>query len=195
MKYTSEQLIDRVKGLHGFTHIPKYLLIGVRSKADNPNKFDDKFYLFIDGKFVCLATGTTNPGATILQNGWKKYNKLGAAIIKSDTIYYDVYKKSNGATVRHHNGRTPCFRQVKDMLYYRDGNNNAKSEEIGVVIKGNFSTNFHPAKFGWGVSYISNLVNNWSAGCQVPNKSNEFELMYKAVEENIPITYALLKEF
>lgn len=195
MKYTSEQLINRVKSLQGFTHIPEYLLIGVRSKADNPNQFDDKFYLFINGKFEYLATGTTNPGLTILQNGWKKYNKKGAAIIKSDEIYYDVYRKSDGKAIRHHNGRTPCFRQVKDMKYYRDGNNNSKSEEIGPVYIGNFSTNFHPAKFAFGITYVSNLINGWSAGCQVPNKSAEFERIYNAVELLKPITYALLKEF
>lgn len=195
MKYTSEQLINRVKSLPSFKVIPENLLIGVRSNADAENQFDDKFYLFINGKFVSLATGTTNPGASVLKGGWKKYNKLGAAIVKSDEIYYDVYMKSDGKTIRHHNGKTPCFRQIRNMMYYRDGNNNGKSEEIGQIYVGNFSTNFHPAKFGWGMKFVSNLINGWSAGCQVPNKSAEFEAIYNAVAFGKPITYALLREF
>jgi hypothetical protein len=45
--YTDKQLLDKVKSLSTFTHIPESLwVLGVRSTADMPDEFDDKFYIF-----------------------------------------------------------------------------------------------------------------------------------------------------
>jgi hypothetical protein len=90
--YTTDQLLDRVEELKSFKTIPLgYWIVGVRSNEDAPNKYDDKFYLFNGEQFVKVVTGTTNPGTPILQGGYLKYNKVGAAVVKSNEWYYDVW--------------------------------------------------------------------------------------------------------
>ena len=61
--YNDKQLLDKVKTLPNFKSIPsEHWILGVRSNEDNPNSFDDKFYLFKGEEFVWMTSGTTNPG-------------------------------------------------------------------------------------------------------------------------------------
>ena len=123
-KYTDKELLDKVQQLESFTEFPKgYWILAVRSKADKPNKFDDKFYIYKDTDFVRVLTGTTNPGLSILKGGWKKYNKKGAAVVKSNEWYYNIYKYGL------HRRKMAALRQrrEKPILYYRDGDNDSKS--------------------------------------------------------------------
>ena len=83
--YSDSQLLDRVKSIKSFKGIPEgYWILGVRSNEDEPNKFDDKFYIWNGEKFITMTSGTTNPGTPILEGGFLKYNKVGAAVLKSD---------------------------------------------------------------------------------------------------------------
>ena len=67
--YTDKELLDRVKSLKTYKTLPSNRwILGVRSKADIPNEFDDKFYIFEGEKFIDVLTGTTHPGLTILKN-------------------------------------------------------------------------------------------------------------------------------
>lgn len=194
--YTDKELIERVKVLPSYNWvIPKYLIIGVRSKEDTPNVFDDKMYVFIDGVFKMVASCTTNPGSPTLLGGWKKYNKNGAAILKSDEIYYDAYRKSNGGSIQHHNGKMPCLRQVSKMFYFRDGNNNNKSDEVGDLYFDNYSTNIHFNNYDLKTKIIGTFVNGWSAGCQVLNNAEQYNELLSLMPEKESITYCLLKEF
>ena len=98
-KYTDKELLDKVQELDSFNGFPEGIwILGVRSKADKPNKFDDKFYVYKNEGFVTMTTGTTNPGLSILKGGFKKYNKVGAAVIKSNEWYYDIYKYEDRAS-------------------------------------------------------------------------------------------------
>lgn len=197
MKYTDSQLLNRVKSLPSYDPkrgLPKQLFIGVRSKAGEPNKFNDKFYLYIDGVFILVSTGTTHPGAPILLGGWKEYDKRGAAIIKSDELYYDSHKKSDGKKVRHHKDKLPCLRQVGKMLYHRDNNNNDKVEEYGDVYLENNSTNIHLNNYDIFTKVKMIFIGNWSAGCPVLNEADKYRLMLDSVNDDY-VSFCLLNEF
>ncbi len=187
--YTDKELLDRVAALQGFTHLPKYLLIGVRSTEDRFNEFDDKFYLYIDGKFIVSSTGTTNPGSNSLLGGWKRLGVKGAAIIKSNEIYYGCYQYGL------HKGKMPALRQVRPMKYYRDNDNDKQTEEIGEITGGINYTNFHYNSYNIADTIKKKFIGGWSEGCQV---SNDRLAYYRIIEhcKNAPaVTYALLKEF
>lgn len=204
--YTDAELLERVKSLKSFKYMPKYLIIGVRSKADIPDTFDDKFYLFIDSKFVAVTTGTTHPGGPILGGGWKSYNKNGAAIVKADEIYYNVYRYGL------HKGRMPALRQIRNMLYYRDNDNDKKVDASGILYADNYNTNFHANSYSAvqtivngvkdiiGTWFKTDKIGNWSAGCQVVNDAVGYDLfitktMYDEKGNHPEVTYALLNEW
>jgi hypothetical protein len=196
--YTSKQLLDKVKSLPSFNSkrgIPKNLIIAVRSNEDTPDVFDDKMYMFLNGTFQFVTSCTTNPGGPVLLGGWRKYNKLGAAVLKSDEIYYDAYMKSNGTSIRHHNGKMPCLRQIKSMKYHRDGDNDNKSEELGQVYIDNYATNIHLNSYNFLNKLVRQFIGEWSAGCQVLNVAQDYTRMLSIYPFNEPITYSLLKEF
>ena len=195
-KYTDKQLIDRVKSLHNYGIIPEgYWILGVRSNEDTPNVYDDKFYIFKGEKNVDVLTGTTNCGTPALKGGYKKYNKHGAFVLKSDywhrNMWKYVYRTSRGHELR----------QVHAVTGYRDGNNNDKSEEIGDPVTGYFGINFHTNTFKWYNAYISWIIGWNSAGCQVTNDRikylkwlNVFKDRLKSDEQRY-ITYCLINEF
>jgi len=188
--YTDDELLGRVKQLQGFTHIPNYLLIGVRSKADEFNKYDDKFYFYINGHFLTVSIGTTNSGAYSLLGGWKKANPYGSAIIKSDEIYYDVYEYGL------HKQRMPALRQVKPMKYYRDGNNDKKVDESGKIYTGIANTNFHFNNYDIASKVMATVIGGWSEGCQVSCETIPYNKIINEVKKTrLPVTYALIKEF
>jgi hypothetical protein len=196
--YTSEQLLNRVKSLPSFDPkrgIPKNLIIGVRSEEDTPNVFDDKMYAFINGQFQLVTSCTTNPGGPVLLGGWKRFNSIGAAVLKSDEVYYDAYMRSDGKSVRHHQGKMPCLRQVRSMKYFRDGNNDAKTDEVGQIHIGNFSTNIHANNYNLSSRVVSRIIGEWSAGCQVVNVLSDYTRLLETYPFGEPITYVLLKEF
>jgi len=201
--YTDSQLLKRVQELESFRGFPLgYWVLGVRSQADIINKFDDKFYIWfsngneeINQKFITVLKGTTNPGYTILKGGFKKYNRLGAAVVKSNIWFYDVYKYGL------HRGKMPALRQRrnKPMLYHRDKNLNGKSEELGEVYNNVIYTNFHGSTYNEKNPVTKDNINSWSAGCQVVSENKKyFELMKKFALASLNqkyFTYCLIKEF
>lgn len=197
--YNDKELLDKVKSLLSYDKkkgIPKQLVVAVRSNEDESNIFDDKVYVFIDGVFKLVSSITTNPGKSILQKGWKAYNTKGAAILKSDEVYYDCYLRSDGsAKAPHHNGKMECLRQVKPMKYYRDGDNDDKSEEYGDIEVKNNATNLHFSNYNLWTKVKTMFINGWSAGCQVMNVPDDYRELLSCFNYNEPITYALLKEF
>ena len=158
-------------------------MIGIRSTADKPNEFDDKFYLYIGNGQMFEYTGTTNPGTSWLL---KWMNSKGTAVLASDKQYTDTWK------LGLHKGAEAMV-QAKTVCVYRDTNKNLKSEEIGVPEWGWFAINIHHAN----ATAISTVINLWSAGCQVFNNPvqhadliNKFKLSGKKT-----LTYSLLREF
>jgi len=189
--YTTDQLLDRVEELKSFKTIPLgYWILGVRSNEDAPNKYDDKFYLFNGEQFVKVVTGTTNPGTPILGGGFLKYNRVGAAVVKSDEWYYDVWAYGL------HQGKQPALRQVGPFIVYRDGDRDGKSEEIGIPIKGSgYGINFHSISNDLSVKKIGENIGGWSAGCQVCNNVEQYSMIINLIKNQNRITYCLLEEF
>jgi hypothetical protein len=190
-KYTDEQLLERVKSLPSFVAIPNGLwIIGVRSQEDVPNVFDDKFYLFDGEKFVIALSGTTNPGVSVLKN-YFKYNEKGAAIVKADEWYYNVWKYGL------HKGKMPALLQLGSRItVFRDGDKDEKSEENGLPVKGWFGINFHLNTYDFKSTVKKQFINDWSAGCQVCDVPAQYLKVIAMVHErNELVSYCLLQEF
>jgi hypothetical protein len=188
--YTTKELLDKVKSLPSFKGIPKgYWILGASSIEDAPNSFDDKFYLFYDEANIDVATGTTNPGTPVLEGGFLKYNKAGAAVVKSEEWYYDVW------TYGLHMGKMPALKQVGNFIVFRDGNKNKKSEEIGKPITGsNYGINFHAATYNALSKTLQTIIGWWSAGCQVLNDKQKHLKWIGLMKSQKRISYVLIKE-
>lgn len=188
--YTDKEILDRIKSLPSFKAIPtaKYI-VGIRSNEDATNKFDDKFYMFEGEKFIDVTTGTTNPGAPILEGGFLKYNKAGAAVVKADTWYYDVWAYGL------HMNRMPALRQVGKITVHRDGDKDGKSEELGAPITGLYGINFHAATYNSDFKGIQENIGEWSAGCQVVNDKQEHLRWVEMLKAQPRVSYVLLNEF
>lgn len=189
--YTDKELLEKVKSLKSFKGFPlDYWILGVRSNEDTPNKYDDKFYLFFGEKFIKMVTGTTNPGTPILEGGFLKYNKVGAAVVKANECYYDVWAYGL------HQGKQPALRQVGKFIVFRDGDKDGKSEEIGEPIVGSgYGINFHSISNDLSVKKIGENIGGWSAGCQVVNNVEQYAMVINLVKKQDRVTYVLLDEF
>jgi hypothetical protein len=193
--YTDKQLIDRMKSLPEFTYVPDgYHIITVRSNEDAPDVYDDKLYLFSGKTFIMVMSCTTNSGTYGLRN-FRKWNKLGTAVIKSNQICYDSFMKSDGFKVRHHNGKMRCLRLMKDILYYRDGNGDDKIDEVGKIYKANYATNLHTNSYKTLIGIITWLIGRWGTGCIVANMIDKYYNMLDLIPYNTPVTVTILKEF
>ena len=189
--YTDKELLDRVKSLKTYKTLPSNRwILGVRSKADIPNEFDDKFYIFEGEKFIDVLTGTTHPGLTILKNFYK-FNNVGAAVVESDKWYHDLGVKGM------HKGKIPALLQLGNKIsVYRDGDKDDKSEELGSSIDGFYGINFHLNNHNFDSKLTKKMINGWSAGCQVLNETLKYVKQMQYFEHcNHKVTYCLIKEF
>ena len=74
--YTDKELLDRVQELDNFKGIPSdFWLLGVRSKDDLEDVYDDKIYIYNTTTFKAVLKATTNPGKAILKGGFKSIIK------------------------------------------------------------------------------------------------------------------------
>ena len=188
--YTDTELLQRVKELDSFKDIPSgYWLLGVRSSEDEPNRFDDKIYLFKGEQFVDVTSCTTNPGTTVLRN-YSKFNAKGAAIVVADEWYYGMWRKGK------HQGKIDALVQIGSKIkVWRDGDKDDKSEESLIQQEGFFGINFHPNTYDINAKSTGSLVNGWSAGCQVVNNMDKYRKFINLIPANTSITYCLLNEF
>ena len=186
--YTDEQLLNKVKGLKSFIRIPDgYWILGVQSKEDKFNEFDDKFYLFKGEKFIMVTTGTTNAGLTGLKH-YDTYNPNGCAVIKTDEWYYTLWRPGL------HKGKMRALKQYSAIKYYRDWNKNDKAEEIGNVREGIIGINFHTASYQ-PYNVITRLIGGWSTGCQVANNTADYYKILDYIGNQDVVSYCLIKEF
>ena len=165
----------------GYSWFP-FQIVGIRSKADTPNKFDDLIGL-IENDTITWFTGTTNPGVHWLKN---LLNPKGAALLKPNQ-YVNTWK------LDLHQGKYLALCQRKNVVVYRDGDKDDFSEETATTETGLFGINIHRANAG----LVSQLVDRYSAGCQVLNDPKDFEYLIKRcqVSKLKEFTYTLLKEF
>lgn len=187
--YTDEALLDRVTTLPTFNGFPKdYWILGVRAKNGNSNEFECKFYLYHNTTFIIATSGTTVPGITALK-GFEKYNKHGAAVIKSDMWYHNVWKFG------YHKRLMKALKQVRNMHFYRDGNKNTIAEEKGSVYIDRVGLEFHTVSYNKFTNFIKKYIFGWSAGCQVANNVDDYYEIIDRVRDQKSVTYCLLKEF
>lgn len=194
--YRGKCLIDKMKSLDSFQYVPKGMhIIAVRSNEDEPDKYDDKLYLFCGEKFISVMSCTTNSGTYGLFNFFK-WNKKGTAVIKFDEIYYNSFIKSDGKNVRHHNGKMQCLRQIAPLKYYRDNNYDNKIDEKGTIYEANNSTNVHANSYVHKKGIRSWLIGRWGTGCTVVNNLTRYwEVLMVRINYNKPVTYTGLNEF
>lgn len=187
--YTDKQLLEKVKSLSSFSKIPDgYWLLGVRSQDDLPNRFDDKIYLFKGEDFVLVTSATTNAGTPTLKQ-FEKVNKDGAAILKADEWYYNVWKYGK------HNGKVEALLQLGNKVkVYRDTDKDDKSEEQGKLQIGYFGINFHPNTYDL-TKQSGDSIGWWSAGCQVVNNISNYKIMIGLLKREKLVTYCLINEF
>lgn len=161
---------------------PDFHIIGVRSAANEKNKFDDTIYL-IDGTTMKTFSCTTNPGTYWLKN---LVNPSGTAVLKPGQ-YVDSWK------LGLHKGKYEALVQAKPITVYRDADKDDTAEEQGKENTGMFGINIHRAN----PSIMSKLIDKWSAGCQVLNDPKQFAVLLDSCKKsgNRLFTYTLLKEF
>lgn len=159
-----------------------FQIVGIRSKADLPNKFDDLIGL-VEENQITWFTGTTNPGIHWLQN---LLNPKGAALLKPNQ-YVNTWK------LDLHQGKYLALCQRKNVVVYRDGDKDDFAEETAVTETGLFGINIHRAN----ANLVSQLVDRYSAGCQVLNNPQDFDYLIKRCKaSNLKdFTYTLLKEW
>lgn len=137
-------------------------IVGVRNAQSQPNKFDDSIFVFYkddNNNFVEKEyPATTDTGTFYLLN---PMSDLGAAMLKEGQ-YVDSYKQGL------HKGQYLALVQNKPVTTYRDYDRNAIFDIFTKETTGNYGINIHKA----GAN--SQDVNNWSAGCQVFQKSEDF---------------------
>lgn len=186
--YTDKGILKQVKSMPTFKGIPKgYWICAIRSNEDTYNVYDDKIYIFKGSEFIMVMSGTTNTGGYGLKNFFK-WNKKGAAIIKSNEWYYDVYQKGL------HRGRMLALRQVGNMKYYRDGNADNRVDETGLITVENNYTNFHCNDYNMKRGIKTWVIDGWSVGCIVANNIHKY---YKFLDllGYEKVSLCLLKEF
>lgn len=179
--YTIDELKNEFKK-HNY-EFPNHLhLVGIRSRANKPNEFDDLIAV-INNNEITWYTCTTNPGTHWLLN---LLNPKGAALLKPGQ-YLNTWQ------LGLHQGKYQALTQCKNVTVFRDGDKDNIAEESKVTETGIFGINIHRAN----EKLVSKLIDKWSAGCQVLNNPQQFnELLTKCKQSGLKqFTYTLLNEF
>jgi len=190
MKYTDDQLLDRVESTaQGFVGWKRGVyLIAVRAKVNVPDAFDDKGYVFeskTDGQrpeFQMVLSLTTHTGTYGLKK-FKDYNPKGCAVLKADTIVYNSHLPGPHKTYQ-------AYRQAKGFPYYRDCNRDLVPDETGPEYNDVILANIHRAS----ASKTSSVIYNWSVACIVLNNPQQFKA-FSAYVGKRPVSLCILKEF
>lgn len=181
VKPTIKQLQEEF-AKHKYDFAMKFHLVGVRSRANVPNRFDDLVGVVKDDE-VYWFTATTNAGRHWLLN---LMNPKGTAMVVPNQ-----YK--NSWVLGYHKGQYKALTQYAPIDVYRDSNKNEIAEVTTNIERGIFGINIHRAN----PNAISTLVEKWSAGCQVLNNPQEFAQLISMCEAsgNKFFTYTLFNEW
>lgn len=141
-------------------------LIGIRKPMNSDNLFNDTLYMIIwknSQQSVCSFHYpiTTDPGRWYLQH---PINTSGCAIVK-EGYYPNVWK------VGKHNGKYTALIQTGGKIkVYRDIDKDSTFDlDESTVQEGFFGINLHHA------GTDSKTIDNWSAGCTVFKKIENFD--------------------
>lgn len=162
-------------------------IVGVRNAESQPNKFDDQLYVFYKDETWKWELKefpiTTDTGTYWLEN---PMSSLGSAMLKEGQ-YIDAYKQGL------HRGQYTALTQQKPVTTYRDYDRNAVFDFGQKETTGLYGINIHKA------GADSQDVNKWSAGCQVFQKSEDFQEFMQLTDKHKAnygnnFTYTLLDE-
>lgn len=162
-------------------------IVGIRNEESQPNKFDDQLYVFYKDENSNWELKeypiTTDTGTYWLLN---PMSSLGSAMLKEGQ-YIDAYKQGL------HKGQYMALVQDKPVTTYRDYDRNAIFDFGQTETTGNYGINIHKA------GTDSQDVNKWSAGCQVFQKSDDFQEFMQLTDKHKTnygnkFTYTLLDE-
>lgn len=197
--YSDKEILNRIAGLPSFKGYPKgYYIVAVQSLEDAFNRYDDKFYLYLNNgpefskdaslqKFILVTSGTTNAGANGLLK-YDSYNKEGVAVLKTNEVYYNVWRYGL------HRGKMRALRQVRPFLISRDGDKDTKVEE-GNALPAIVGINFHFNSYDLNTKEIKEIIGGWSLGCQVLNIATDYNKIIDLCKPQKDVSYILLKEF
>ena len=162
-------------------------IVGVRKDSTSPNTFNDTIYIFYkneSGNWEGFKTAaTTDPGTYWLNNPMLPQ---GTAILRAGQ--YD-YKLGS------HRGYT-AFNQAQPVTVIRDYNRDAILDfNNGTQESGYFGINIHRA----GANATGQLVDKWSAGCQVIADPGDFNKLIELARAHVAkygnsFNYTLLDE-
>ena len=152
-------------------------IIGVRSDEDIFNEFDDALVvIYRDTKKnweVRSYSITTDAGKIWME---KPMNSKGCAILVPDQ-YRGVYKIDGHGKTRY---EALCQRGG-EVSVYRDANlDHEHDRDAGTITTGNYGINIHRSRS----TGESELVNSYSAGCQVFKNAPDFKDFMKLVNKS-----------
>jgi hypothetical protein len=163
-------------------------IIGIRSSATVPNRFDDEIHVFFkngNNQWVhYIFPATTDPGTYWLKN---PMNPQGTAILLQGQ-YQNSYQ------IGLHRGKYYALVQGKPVTVLRDYDRNSILDfNNGKPDTGMFGINIHHAS----VNGTTKTVDNYSAGCQVFANISDFNLFMQLCERHKQLygnifTYTLL---
>lgn len=187
-------MLSRIKGIFKRRNFELYTrpfelnIVGLRSKNEKANRFDDEIHVFYKTETrkwnYHLFKATTDPGTYWLKN---PSFPQGTAILKEGQ-----YKKAYA--LGKHAGKYKALVQVRPVIVMRDYDRNAILDfNNGNIEKGMFGINIHHAR-SKGRTYA---IDKYSAGCQVFQKAEDFELFIKLCEQHSKLygnsfTYTLI---
>lgn len=155
----------RERGFVLYTKPYQLNIVGLRSRSTTPNQFDDEIHVFYktdkgDWNYH-VFNATTDPGTFWLNN--PGYDQ-GTAILATGQ-YVNAY------ALGQHRGLYEALVQIKPVTVIRDYNRDAVLDFYnGTQQTGLFGINIHRAES----SGTTKFINNYSAGCQVFQKAEDF---------------------
>jgi len=165
----------------------KLNIVGIRNVDSQPNKFDDTLFAFWKNEKndwqVETYPITTDTGTYWLLN---PMSNQGSAMLKEGQ-YVDAYRQG------YHKGGYKALTQEKPVTVYRDYDRNAVFDISDKTETGIFGINIHKA------GENSQDVNKWSAGCQVFQRTDDFNNFMKLTDKHRDLygnsyTYTLIDE-
>lgn len=178
MNYTRLVLTSHIKSLG--LPVSDFMLVGVRSKADIPDSYDDKLYL-VTHRSMFTFDCTTNSGGHYLLN---LLNPKGTAVLRADKCY--KYK------LGIHKGYEALV-QAAPVEVYRDKNKDAKIDTVGPTETGWFGINIHRGS----MTTVGKYIGRFSGGCVVLQNPADFKLLIEECKKTnkTVFDFVLLNEF
>lgn len=159
--------ILRSKRYQLYTRPYELNIVGLRAASTIANRFDDEIHVFYKTPtgnwFYHVFKATTDPGTYWLLNPMQPQ---GTAIL-SEGQYVHAYQ------IGLHRGQYPALVQSRPVSIIRDYDRNAKLDfNNGQKTTGEYGINIHRAMVHGDTLH----VDNWSAGCQVFENGEAFQL-------------------